>query len=87
MRLIDADKFKQHIAAITFKENPAFPVIAKANALCDMIDAQSTAYDVDKVVEQLDTEIELKVTDPLLYGRYLKKNRAIEIVKAGGVNE
>lgn len=57
-------------------------------ALAQKIDEQPTAYDVDKVVEQLKT-------DPLvkLYGSGNSDNylipvkRAIEIVKAGGRDE
>ena len=51
MRLIDADKFKQKIAATTIKNNL---VVSKCNAVCDLIDSQPTAYDVDKVVERLE---------------------------------
>lgn len=53
MRLIDADAFKQQIATLIVQENPAFPVIVKANNLCSLIDKQPTAYDLDKVVGQL----------------------------------
>lgn len=51
MRLIDADTFKKQIAGMTIANN--YPV-NKASALCDLIDAQPTAYDPDKVVEQLE---------------------------------
>lgn len=51
MRLIDADTFKKQIAGMTIANN--YPV-KKASALCDLIDAQPTAYDPDKVVEQLE---------------------------------
>lgn len=50
MRLIDADTFKSQIAGMTILNN--YPA-NKANALCELIDAQPTAYDPDKVVEQL----------------------------------
>ena len=51
MRLIDADAFKKQIAGMTIANN--YPV-NKASALCDLIDEQPTAYDLDKVVEQLE---------------------------------
>ena len=51
MRLIDADVFEKQIAGMTIANN--YPV-NKASALCDLIDAQPTAYDPDKVVEQLE---------------------------------
>lgn len=50
-RLIDADAFKAQIAGMTIVNN--YP-ISKANAICKLIDAQLTAYDQDKVVEQLE---------------------------------
>mgnify|MGYP001167264325 CR=1 FL=1 len=50
MRLIDADVLKSLIAGMAISNN--YPA-NKANALCELIDAQPTAYDPDKVVEQL----------------------------------
>ena len=51
MRLIDAEKLKQQITAVTVINgyDAAF-----ANKLCKIIDSQPTAYDVDKVVEGLE---------------------------------
>lgn len=51
MRLIDADKFKQQIAAAIIRDNL---VVEKGNSMCNLIDKQPTAYDVDKVVEKLE---------------------------------
>lgn len=51
MRLIDADAFKSQIAGMAISNN--YPA-NKANAWCELIDAQPTAYDPDKVVEQLE---------------------------------
>lgn len=61
---------------------------SQMKSILDFIDKQPTVYDVDKVVEQLKT-------DPLvkLYGSGNSDNylipvkRAIEIVKAGGIDE
>ena len=50
MRLIDADTFKKQIAGMTIANN--YPV-NKASALCDLIDAQPTAYNLDNVIAQL----------------------------------
>lgn len=50
MRLIDADAFKSQIAGMAISNN--YPT-NKANAWCELIDAQPTAYDPEKVVEQL----------------------------------
>lgn len=44
-----------------------------------------TAFDKEEVIEELKGEIELCVTHPLYPGRYIKKNRAVEIVKKGGI--
>lgn len=96
MRLIDADAFESQIAGMAISNN--YPA-NKANALCELIDAQPTAYDPDKVVEQLEKKIQThkRVIE------YEKKNGtiteefqqrkavevlegAIEIVKAGGVD-
>ena len=48
--MIDADVLKSLIAGMAISNN--YPA-NKANALCELIDAQPTAYDPDKVVEQL----------------------------------
>lgn len=93
MRLIDADTFKSQIAGMAISNN--YPA-NKANALCELIDAQPTAYDPDKVVEQLE-EIEEIMTSGVsqdCFGEECKASdctvclisRAIEIVKGGGVD-
>ena len=96
MRLIDADVFKSQIAGMAISNN--YPA-NKANAWCELIDAQPTAYDPDKVVEQLE-EAEHNARTMIgfekAYGsvddrikaeaeeRALK--HAIEIVEGGGVD-
>lgn len=86
MRLIDADAFKTQIAGITIANN--YPT-SKANAICKVIDAQPTAYDPDKVVEQLENERKFWEN---AYDSNLGKEKArsyehaIEIMKGGGVN-
>lgn len=84
--LIDADAFKKQIAGMTIANN--YPV-KKASALCDLIDAQPTAYDPDRVVEQLETEgskIEIQYENNYEKGLLDGIGKAIEIVKGGGVN-
>ena len=81
MRLIDADAFKTQIAGITIANN--YPT-SKANAICKVIDAQPTAYDPDKVVEQLE-EACISLSDYPGYTVDIEK--AIEIVKGGGVDD
>lgn len=53
MRLIDADEFKRQIAGMVIVTGYS---ARKANKMCELIDKQSTAYDVDKVVKQLEDE-------------------------------
>ena len=73
-RLIDADALKSLIAGMAIYNN--YPA-NKANALCELIDAQPTAYDVGKVVEQI------KSLSP---ANYVSKDDVLKIVKGGGVN-
>lgn len=51
MRLIDAEEFKKQIAGMAIVNN--YPA-DKANKMCELIDCQPTAYDVDKVIKQLE---------------------------------
>ena len=44
-----------------------------------------TALDKEKVIEELKGQIELVSYNPMTAGRYIKKNRAIEIVEKGGI--
>ncbi len=82
MRLIDADAFKTQIAGITIANN--YPT-SKANAICKLIDAQPTAYDPDKVVEQLSDKFRVVRTDEdLEWNRAM--DEAITIVKGGGTD-
>lgn len=87
MRLIGADTFKSLIVGMAISNN--YPA-NKANALCELIDAQPTAYDPDKVVEQLEDygneETHYYKNTP--YEKCIEEciGKAIEIVKGGGVD-
>lgn len=84
MRLIDADAFKKQIAGMTIANN--YPS-NKALALCKLIDSQPTAYDVDKVVEQLENERkfwENAYDSDLGKEKARSYEHAIEIIKGGG---
>ena len=96
MRLIDAEEFKKQIAGMTIINN--YPT-EKANALCELIDAQPTAYDVDTVVEQLEKEIQTHercieyekkngtITEEFQQRKAVEVlKEAIDIVKDGGVD-
>lgn len=79
MRLIDADELKKQIVGMTIINNYSSN---KTNALCDLIDAQPTAYDVDKIVERLEEfseEMEQFKCSGML-------SDMIEVVKAGGID-
>lgn len=78
MRLIDADKLKKDLKSVT----PSNGTLLNTNIILALLDVYPTAYDLDKVVEQLEE----------LGDRFDKKDfairgaikKTIEIVKAGG---
>ena len=80
MRLIDADVMHREIAKYDPEGRMSLKNIKR------YIDAQPTAYDKDKIIEQLE---ELKETAYESYGlasgAYVAMCNAIEIVKRGGV--
>lgn len=90
MRLIDADKFKDSIINEYWRGK---------KTLMQVIDTQPTAYDLDKVVEQLQEMKEedackniscvlCKYTAECMAGEMGEKvaiDRAIEIVEGGGI--
>ena len=85
MRLIDADTLKERIASI---KNPDMLTIGKVGGT---IDTQPTAYDIDKVVEELENyrsqyeKISLSINDEVERRIYVAKEvtmyNSIEIVK------
>lgn len=94
MRMIDADELKTQLyESIMVNEDMDCLDFLRVESL---IDAQPTAYDVDKVVEQLREQQEKLETDIFAresdnwYGQYCNGihegiDKAIEIVKVGGV--
>lgn len=92
MRMIDADELKTQLYdSIMVNEDMDCLDFLRVESL---IDAQPTAYDVDKVVQQLENlkKYELNLADMMLdiqsngLGRhFICLEDAIEIVKAGGV--
>ena len=86
MRLIDADALLKHFETIQEQENA---IGLDFVAITDEIKEQPTAYDPDKVVEQLENERKFWEN---AYNRNLGKEKArsyehaIEIVKGGGVD-
>ena len=83
-RLIDANRLK-HVLDINFGG------FGGAAVLAQLIDVQPTAYDLDKVVEQLEEE-KKQIEKSLFHIKYRDGfdggiSRAIEIVKGGVNNE
>lgn len=76
MRLIDADTLQEHFEKVK-KESGSLVDVTHIIGMQAVIDNQPTAYDVDRVVEQLDE----------LNDNELAYAKVIHIVKAGGVNE
>ena len=98
-RLINADKLKENISRWLKPSKPdESEMIEVTDALVSTmmeIDEQPTAFDVDKVVEQLEEEKKrafklcLATNDSMQRLKYIEKEQtialAIEIVKGGGV--
>lgn len=80
MRLIDADSLKKFLTKL-------YEAGAPYDGIIELLDKQPTAYDVDKVVEQLENRV-LDTTDSLTgIGAKWAYKGAINIVKVGGKDE
>lgn len=90
MRLIDVDTLKKDLKSVTLSNG----TLLNTNTVLLLLDKYPTAYDVDKVVEQLE---ELRELDACDFDNCLDEDinccdctqkrmveRAIEIAKAGG---
>lgn len=91
-RLIDANLLKKGIKKWLKPSKPdEDEYISITDALVSIlqeIEEQPTAYDVDKVVEQLKTDSSVKLYGSGNSDNYLiPVKRAIEIVKGGGVDD
>lgn len=94
MRLIDANALKEYCMRAS-KSDDDFRRVSLAT-LASVIDAQPTAYDVDKVVEKLEKRRmealrHLRENKGAEFGYasecvYNALNEAVEIVKGGGVD-
>lgn len=77
MRLIDADALKKDLKSVTLSNG----TLVNTNAVLYLLEEYPTAYDVDKVVEQLDEYITKIVGQKsALY------QTVMQIVKGGGVD-
>lgn len=81
MRLIDADKLKKDLKSVTLSNG----TLVNTNTVLALLDKYPTAYDINKVVEQLDEKSVL--SRPVGWSKsyeIVTLKDAIEIVKAGG---
>lgn len=89
MRIIDADKFKKQIAGMAIVNGYS---AQKVNKMCELIDEQPTAYDVDEVIKKLKKLRDCKYLTGITnnayeFGACDALNDAIKIIKAGGKND
>ena len=103
MKLIDADKLIVELKNLAKGQISSCPNIAeffvsiRVDRIIDILNAQPTAFDVEKVVVQLETQSEMNLKKGLIEvlpdeaRPYLKAvesyDKAIEIVKRGGIDE
>ena len=87
-RLIDADKLLEETRRDRdyARKNGFMDMYYERQTLIDRIKAQPTAYDIDKVVEELELHSFELGTDTLP-AHYVRLNEAIEIIKQGGVSD
>ena len=97
-RLIDADKLLEETRRDRdyARKNGFLDMYYERQVLIDRIKAQPTAYDQDKVVEQLEELRSLvpvnRILDDIVnekpkeLGMLIAYSKAIEVVKGGGVN-
>lgn len=86
MRLIDADVLIEHFEKIK-KESSSLVDMAHIIGFQSVIDSQSTAYDPDKVVEQLEAvSYERYGNDGMGGELVVNLDDAVEIMKGGGIN-
>ena len=75
MRLIDADDFKKFMQAL-------WKAGAPYEGFIEVLDRKTTAYDIDKVIKELESELK-KGNIAIDFGEF----RLFEIVKQGGVSD
>lgn len=97
MRLIDADKLILHLNDFMLQQSPidiqdieSIKVSAVIKDCIKAVDEQPTAYDVDKVVEQLKhfvVNADVSLKERGTFNRnIIGINNTIEIVKGGGID-
>lgn len=87
-RLIEADVLKKHIEEVIKKQNGKNTDLVPVGELMVFIDREPTAYDPDKVLDQLlDASFDIFGCDTGMGGDLVvNMDDAIQIVKGGGVD-
>lgn len=84
MRLIDADKLKKDLKSVTLSNG----TLVNTNTVLLLLDKYPTAYDVDKVVKEINEwtfNANIDVGDRTVMNHNLiVRDTAIEIIKQGG---
>lgn len=83
MGLIDADALKKDLKSVTLSNG----TLVNTNAVLYLLEEYPTAYDVDKVVRQLEAYSNADEAERLGTMPVVELADAIEIVKGGGVDE
>ena len=88
MRLIDADKLLEETRKDRdyAEKNGFLDMYYERQVLIDRIESQPTAYDVNKVIEELELHSFELGTD-MIPVHYVRLDESIEIVKQGGVSD
>ena len=88
MRLIDADKLLEETRKDRdyAEKNGFLDMYYERQVLIDRIESQPTAYDVNKVIEELELHSFELGTD-MIPVHYVRLNESIEIVKQGSVSD
>ena len=89
-RLIDADALKKDLKSVTLSNG----TLVNTNAVLYLLEEYPTAYDIDKIVEELEenaSRYTKKYATPYGNNGYrdtkaISIHKAIEIVKRGGVD-
>lgn len=83
MRLIDADKLIEELIIKTVSKDAH--IISIANAVVNLVNNQLTAYDVEKVVDDLQKASMIIDSNENNIKCAIEENLAVYIVKRGGV--
>lgn len=86
MRLINADKLIEDLEKVK-KESESLVDISHIIGFQSVIDAQPTAFDADKVIEQLEDLVKINMEVLNVRADYVNLAHVIKIVKAGEIDE